>query len=498
MKKFLFSPILISFLFCGLLCFYTAKAQVRYPVEQQLEEYHLIQKAYTSLHPGLYRYLSDSEVENNFQWLKQQLSTPRTQRELYVVYSRFLAQFRCGHTYCNFWNQPEAVKQEVFWRKDKLPFTFRLVENRMIITENVSGDPALDSGAEITHINGFPVPAILDSLAVYVKGDGFRNHKRISDLQVSGVAEYEAFDIYFPLLFEVGDSVDVTIRNLFAGETLTHRVALVSVEARRAALLRLFGKKQIQADDLWRFEKLNKESAYMQLGDFTTWTMKLDWRQFLNNSFEQLEKENIPNLIVDIRGNEGGADEVLFELAKYILKTKATTPCEKDLLRYNTVPQDLRPYLSTWDNSIFDLSKRLKPTENGYFTWKKKYPCGKTYPASRKAYQGKIYFLIDAANSSATFLLARVIKENNLGTLVGEETGGNMNGITGGMMFFMTLPHSQIEMDIPLIGSFAVEEMPDGGIVPDLMVKPDPLDIIRGKDSCLEKVKSLIAKQISE
>ncbi|MEZ4773538.1 MAG: S41 family peptidase [Bacteroidia bacterium] len=496
MKK-LISPIYCSFLLAFFLSATALSAQTLYTPQQLQEEFLLIKKAYTSLHPGLYRYMTEAEAEAAFLKLKARLQQPRTRSELYKIYSEFLAGFRCGHTYCNFWNQPEEVKKEVFFQSDKLPFTFRLVDQRMIVLENVSGVNLLDRGAEITHIDGVAVPVVIDSLVKYVKGDGFKNHKRISDLQVFGTEEYAWFDIFYPLIFTPEDSVQLDGQNILSGEKFQVKIALTSAEARGKALQTIYGKKQLRADDLWKFEISDKSTAYLQMGDFTTWTMKMDWKKFLKDAFGQMKKEAIPNLIIDIRDNEGGADEVLLELSKYILKKKVVIPCEDDQLRYQKVTEDVRPYVSTWDNSIFDLSQRLVASDKGYFTWKKK-NCKEVYPASPEAYQGQIYLLVNAANSSATFFLARNVKENKLGILVGEETGGNLNGITGGMMFFMTMPHSRIEMDIPLITNFPDQPKTDGGIIPDIPVRTNPADIVNGTDTCLEVVKSLIAKQLSE
>ena len=46
--------------------------------------------------------------------------------------------------------------------------------------------------------------------------------------------------------------------------------------------------------------------------------------------------------------------------------------------------------------------------------------------------------LVNAANSSATFQFAKLVKDNQLGTLVGQPTGGNQRGINGGAFFFAT------------------------------------------------------------
>ena len=54
--------------------------------------------------------------------------------------------------------------------------------------------------------------------------------------------------------------------------------------------------------------------------------------------------------------------------------------------------------------------------------------------------------------------------------LVGQPTGGNQRGITGGAFFFLRLPNSKIEVDVPLIGQYPATEQPDGGLL-DKLVK---------------------------
>jgi hypothetical protein len=77
-----------------------------------------------------------------------------------------------------------------------------------------------------------------------------------------------------------------------------------------------------------------------------------------------------------------------------------------------------------------------------------------------------------------------------LGTLVGQATGGNQRGITGGAFFFLRLPKSHIETDVPLIGQFpiAAGPLPDAGIEPDVYVQPRLEDIAAGRDAELAEV----------
>ena len=112
--------------------------------------------------------------------------------------------------------------------------------------------------------------------------------------------------------------------------------------------------------------------------------------------------------------------------------------------------------------------------------------------ADRKPFRGDVYLLTDASNSSSTHYLAKTLREYKLATLVGEETGGNLKGMNGGQMFFVLLPHSQIEFDIPIYGSAEDPTAKNQGVKPDHEVQLRPADIAQGLDPYLEKVEHLI------
>jgi C-terminal processing protease CtpA/Prc len=105
-----------------------------------------------------------------------------------------------------------------------------------------------------------------------------------------------------------------------------------------------------------------------------------------------------------------------------------------------------------------------------------------------KRFHGRVFVLIDATNSSATFQFAQNIQAHHLGTLVGQPTGGSQRGINGGAFFFLKLPHSGIEMDLPLIGTFPPAPAPDAGVTPDIPAKPTVADIATGHDTALSAV----------
>lgn len=90
-------------------------------------------------------------------------------------------------------------------------------------------------------------------------------------------------------------------------------------------------------------------------------------------------------------------------------------------------------------------------------------------------------------------LCSETVQQNKLATLVGQPTGGNQRGINGGAFFFLRLPNSKIEVDLPLIGYFPDGEPADAGLLPDLLIEPKVEDIARGVDTELSVLRERLA-----
>ncbi len=464
--------------------------------KQMAEDFFWLKKGLLELHPGLYRYQTEASLEALFAGFEPLFNRDMSYREAYLLISRLLGQVRCGHTYANFFNQNQLIQHAVFQQADKLPFLFRIQDRRIFISENASEHEAIPAGAEIKSVHGVPVSDILDSLLPLVKADGNNDGKRLADLQVFGVEGFESFDVYFPLLFPPQNGTyTLEIQFLEGAQIQTFQVNALTPKERKEALLKRSGRSAVSDwDSLWQFTVIDPNAAFLGLPHFQTWKMTMNWRKFLQDAFAALQKQAIPNLVIDIRHNEGGADEVIAFLSQYLVaKPIAMEPME-DRLRYEFIAPEWGPYLSSWDDSFKDFRGKVRRIDDRFYTWiKPENPL--EIPASKKAYSGNIYLLVDETNSSATFYLAKFCKDHGLATLVGRPTGGSQRGINGGRIAFLRLPNSKIEADIPLIGTFPLSEKPEGGIVPDVLVDMEAEAFRKGEDLILQKAMDLIKRQ---
>ena len=435
----------------------------------------------TALHPGLHRYQSPGQYERRLAALAGDWDRRPALAARFLALSRFLAAIRCGHSFCNPNNQSDSVAAALFPGTRLLPFQFRWLADRMVVTS----DPwatGIAPGTQVLAIDGVPARRLLAAMLPYVRADGRNGAKQRSLLSVSGNDRFETFDIFHPLLFPAEG--DFRLQLLAPDGRRIDRRATPIGRAQRAAgqppSLDRTGEKP-----WWTFEQRGS-AAILTMDNWAIYQTKWAWQPWLERQFEAMAKAGTRALIVDLRGNEGGIDIGDHIIAHLIDRPLAPFRYRR-LVRFRAVPDALRAGLQTWDKSFFELGRDARSAEGGYL----ELPAPDEGPSSTlqpraPRFAGKLLVLTDSANSSATNQFAARIQEKRLGTLVGGETGGNQRGINGGAFFFAKLPDSGLEFDLPLIATFPPRPMPDRGVMPDVPVAVTAAAIGAGRDVVLE------------
>ncbi|KRA15072.1 peptidase S41 [Lysobacter sp. Root604] len=451
----------------------------------------LLERAYTRLHPGLYRYATPAQTRRRFDALRKELRGGATLADAFLALSRFSATVRCGHTQANFFNQSPALQKALLESgRTRLPFQFRWLEGRMVITRNGSSDASLVPGTQVKAIDGVPTATVLARLMPLARADGGNDSKRVAQMEVHGLDRYEAFDVYLALLYpEFGDNFRLRVRS--PGDAADRIVAVrgFTIDERRAMSGGAGSEPNAPA---WSLQHPRAGVALLRMPDWALYDSNWDWRADLRATFARLGKEGTTTLVIDLRGNEGGLS-VGDELLAYLSARPLPLLRYRQQVRYRTVPAPLLPFLKTWDKSFQDWGEDAQPLDGHWFTltrWRPADAADILQPKSPR-FTGKVLVLVDAANSSATFEFANQLKASGLATLIGSTTGGNRRGINGSAFFFLTLPHSGIELDLPLVAQFPTTEQPDAGVEPDVRVVETAEDLAAGRDAVMEKAMSL-------
>ncbi len=485
----------ILILFC--LAATATTAQTMINAKDLQVDFAIVRKSYETLHPGLYKYEDKATIDGYFEACKKALDHDQTLQEAYLNFAKLTAKFKCGHSYANFFNQEERLKKELFEGKNALPVHFRLIEDRMLVTK--SADPKLVEGVEIKTINGTPVKKIIETLLPLVRADGSNDGKRRKLLELTGQL-YEYFDIFYPQFFPLKKG-DFTLEtyNFKTKKTAAIAVNPMKHGERDSILKQLYPSvKPPKTAFTWQ----DANTALMTLNSFSTNNDNFDFEGFFLKCTEEYTQKGGRNLIIDIRNAEGGNDDVGQKLIRHLLEKPITLRDEQVCWSYISIDTTLDGYVKNKDwagSKMYRKSEDFIQLASGQYREKTK---GNSFTLAphEKHISGNVYLMTSPTNSSATYVFARTIKKNKLAMLVGQTTGGNQKGITASSLFFIELPHSKIEVDVPLVGVDynVAKNRPDAGLMPDVSVKPFIEDVVSGIDTEMKAVKSLILKAVKK
>ena len=441
----------------------------------------ILKRAFTELHPGLNRYATPAQIDAGFAAAEADVAQGSSRAQMYLLATRLAAALHCGHTWTNRLNQGEAIQQGVFGRADKLPLTLRWAEGRALVTGSIA--PGVAAGAELLAIAGRPAAAIAAALQPYLRADGLGpDIAATKQAQLDSGVNGGAMDRLFPLLMPPREGRYVlTLRDSPLQPPRDLEVAAVTQAERDRALT--------APSEAWTLA-IDGDTALLTLPTFGFWRSSFDPQAFLQQTFERIK--DLPYLVIDQRRNEGGDDAIGRALLARLLRAPYTQPASRSESAYERVPYVLARYLDTWDFGFFDRTGKVVkgPGRNWLLP---EMPPRRIDPVATP-YRGRTVVLAGPQNTSAGYLLARDLKLSQAATLVGQATGGNLRGLNGGELAWVTLPASGVAVDIPLLAAVTAGEVPDGGVQPDVAVVPRWADISAGIDAEMVAARRLVQR----
>lgn len=447
---------------------------------------HILREA-LKLHPGLHRYSDPRRIEARLAAFGRAFVAAPTLEQRYLLLSRFLASIRCGHSYCNFFNQTDAVASALFDRPTRLPFHFTWIDFRMIVLR----DPArlgLEPGSEVVALNGVSARSMLAALMPYARADGHNDAKRVALLGVGGREKIETFDVFHGLVHgtPAGGVHRLTVRSP-DGRQRPVEVPAIGLAERRAQVAT---RDPGSGGSIWDWSIGSDGIARLTMPSWALYNSRWDWRSWLDERLSSLT--GAKGLIVDLRDNEGGQEECGDALLARLAAAPIAAPAYRRLVRFRRTPAELDPYFETWDKSFRTLGSAAEPVGGGFLKLPDAEGDSEVRPKGPRLAL-PVAALIGPVNSSATFQFAQKAGRSGLVRLFGSTTGGNRRGINGGAYFFVRLPASGIEFDLPLIGYFPRGMPPDGGFAPDVAVAATARDIHLGRDPVMAAAAKWIA-----
>jgi hypothetical protein len=456
------------------------------PIEPDklVADFRLARQALEEGHSGIYRYAAKEELDRLFDVAEKSLNRPMNAVEFYRILAPAVAAIKCGHTGVG---MPEEMQKEYSTKALLLPLQIRVLAGRVYILRDLSDGATNLAGREIRSINGVPAAKIVETMLATTPGDGDSQTCRISRLSGWTLARR------LPALLGLQSPFEVTVRD--AKENCEATVQLTGKELPRLQEAASARFPQDQGDNTAGEFTLKDEGkiAVMKIngfGGFVETARKKSLREFYRESFKAMKTRGTKSLILDLRDNGGGEDE----LGKLLLSYLVDEPFKYyDDLVINARQFTFQKYTNRTEPLPADL---LEVQPNGKYRMVKHPNWGLQQP-SEPAFHGNVLILINGGSFSTTSEFLSQAHFHKRATFIGEESGGGYYGNTSGPSLRLTLPHTKVQVGVPLMTYYmAVSgyQAKAHGVIPDHPVAYTIEELLEGKDKELALAFELARK----
>lgn len=467
--------------------------------EEATRDVALLRRALETVHPGLYRYSAKAEIDAAFALLEAAAAAPITDLAMHAEVARLLAAIHCDHTKAEMSEELTAFRTN---SPTHMPLRFQLIEGRMIVVASDGQAGAPPMGSEILVINDMAVPALMLKLAALVSYDGTTDQAIAAKLADDSDLMGDDFNENYPALFGFPDSWRITWKAV--GSAASTTATLQPIKFAQWITLAAPGAKyrsEFYNSTTWR---MNGKVARLGIDTFVNYRNPVQATAFLGGFFAAMEEAGTEHLIIDLRKNGGGSDDVPVALGRYLIDQPFLwfKPLRLKAVRYGDLPQ----YISAWGDrdALFNAPlDSFTQTDDGWYdripvmqgaVVSDKDTRFEQQPVSASRFAGRLTILSGPRAGSATTMAIAQLKEKAAATVIGEDSGGSAEGPTAGRIFLLKLPASGIKVRVPeawnrnAIASFA----PGKGVMVDQLVVPTLADFEAGRDRTVGVAQGLL------
>ncbi len=434
-------------------------------------------------YPGLYHYETREQFSLRLDSLKQTDSL--SVQEAYKRFSLLTSEMQDLHLAIGL--PPRYFGKEI----NVFPLILRKFGDDFYIHYNQSEDSTLLRGTRIVSVDGTsPLSDFYRFRTLYgadfgnVYSKNYYAERNFSGLYTRWYGKRDSVQVRYSLSRDSSDRVE-TLKFLPAKEALNNLTK--------------------------RYKNVLRKNFDLEFTDSLSHTAKLDitsfrgkksilsftenkFRKQLKRSFKQIESDSIQNLILDLRGNGGGAVVNIHRLLSYLVP--------EPFRIYDTVfitragfRKVFKPYLGfpALAGRLYLNRKGEKGYYRSYISEKKKFK-----PVRRYGYQNRLFVLMDGGSYSATTFTISLLRNQDRGIFVGTPPGGANWGSFAGQFYAPKLSHSGIRVNLPLmklVHSTEGLKHDNFFVQPDFYVEQGFDDFLKRKDTPVEFIKHLIINE---
>ena len=453
---------------------YDEKQKSAFTKAEATEDYNILVEALKEGFPGLYDYVSEAEFERETASRRERFGETVSAKELGKAIVATIGLIHDSHAaLMNLSNDNPRFST----------IDFGILGDSLVVTRTGLADTKY-LGRRILTIDGIPCDSMKTLIRAYnIGSDGF-------------IESYPEFDNlcrlslnYCSYIQPDASAYDVEIE--FAdGETKLFKSG--SYKVNKCFPRKPSWKKWIftNQQEPVNFRKISDTTAYLGISKFDLNQVEVGQ---IKEHFAQMVNDSVTNLIIDLRNNGGGDQDVMAEIYSFFAQEpfrqdiyqKVNKRGDFDFFRYSNnhikgqVPFPGYEPSPDGDGFILDLSDQ----------WHQ--------PDSVVNYKGKVYLLVNENSFSASAVFAGWVKKQWRGAIVGRETGSTYHQMKAIKFEDLMLPNSKYIIHFPLVkivtDTVVNKRFPYGrGVLPDYEVKLTLDELSSPNDSILNYTLQLI------
>lgn len=423
--------------------------------QKAVEDIDFYVQTMTESHYDPFMYISRGAYKNHIETIKKSLPDSIAMKELVLLFYKITALLNDAHSTPQL-GQP--LFQDEFKKEQFFPYKLVAEKNRLFVPIQIAADLGIPAGAQITDING-------------------ENISKLSDQVQNGIAGTQPFKeevavklfSYFMFLKNIKPPFILQYKNDKGKlQKAVIKTGVTFKKALSASLPHLIKPYDCQI--------LQHKLGYLDVrslsGDISSFKI------FLDTSFVKFKKAGISNLAVDLRKNSGGNTALGDLLFSYITNSKyswgnkswkISQAYKKQLIAGGDT---VSAYLKQPDGSIWKNEDGCLPVENRF--------------KNNTLFKGKIFFITGPFTFSSAMAVADVVKNYQIGTIIGEPTGELIKDF--GEAFVIDLPNSHLKIQSTTSLSHGVNcnRTKNGPVLPDIRIENTLRDKVLEKDRPLE------------
>jgi hypothetical protein len=451
--------------------------------EQAQQDVKILRAVLEEAQPALYRYTPKSEIDKKFDDAIHVIGGPRNERTMFSTLTGILSIVKDGHTGAYL---PGDYRRFLKAHQGMLPLKCAVLKGSFFVL--ASAKNVMPPGSRLESINGHPMSAVLAQMLSHLSGD--------ADIVTQKYAAIgRNFPLYYFLFVEQPQSFAVLYQTPSGVQARVTLDALPDA-ASQSTMQGLAASDEVSRKPL-RYEALPiPHSGKLVIETFSPPDIEnagQDFAKFIAATFAEIRQTGITNLVIDVRGNDGG--DAYGPLLYSYLATAPFKVFDSEKATSTSYPT-LHQYSHLDDSFQKEFVQYLKPEGKGRFELRDGSDVSPKLKDDR--YTGRVWFLTDGDVFSATAEFCSVARFYRRGPFIGEETGGAYHGNTSGETANITLPNSKIRVSIPLV-EFQMETSDHiferRGIIPQFPTPVTIQDLLASKDPAIEKVLTLIREQ---